>query len=170
MTGLSVAPATAADLAMLHPVIERAYRGESARLGWTHEADLIVEGERTDMATLQAIVADPESCLLMACDGETVIGCVHVQNKGGGLAYLGLLCIEPRLQAAGLGRQLVDAAERTARETFGCDTIEMTVIDRRGELLAWYERRGYARTGEVRDFPIAMDPPLFMAVLAKPLA
>ncbi|MBO9711866.1 GNAT family N-acetyltransferase [Sphingomonas sp.] len=166
---LAIRPATPADLPALHPVIERAYRGESARLGWTHEADLIIEGERTDLATLQGIVADPQSRLLVALYGGAVIGCVHVQAKGDGLAYLGLLCIEPTLQANGLGRQLVDAAETTARDILGCAEIEMTVIDRRSELLAWYERRGYARTGEQRDFPIELDPPLFMAVLAKPL-
>lgn len=169
MTGLTIRPATAADLPRLHPVIERAYRGESAKAGWTHEADLIVEGERTDLDTLTGIVADPDSRLLIALEGEAPIGCVHVANRGGGLAYLGLLCIDPTLQAGGLGRQLIAAAEATARDTFGADRMEMTVIDRRVELIAWYERRGYANTGEQRDFPIALDPPLFMTVLIKPL-
>lgn len=169
MTELTIRPATTADLPRLHPVIERAYRGESARAGWTHEADLIVEGERTDPETLAAIIADPESRLVMALDGDTPIGCVHVADRGNGLAYLGLLCVDPTLQAAGLGRQLVGAAEATARDTFGCDRMEMTVIDKRAELIAWYERRGYVNTGERRDFPIALDPPLFMTVLVKPL-
>lgn len=169
MTELTIRPATAADLTRLHPVIERAYRGESAKAGWTHEADLIVEGERTDPETLAGIVADPHSRLLMVLKGDTPIGCVHVANRGNGLAYLGLLCVDPTLQAAGLGRQLVAAAEAAARDTFGCDTMEMTVIDKRTELIAWYERRGYANTGERRPFPIALDPPLFMQVLVKRL-
>jgi hypothetical protein len=29
----------------------------------------------------------------------------------------------------------------------------MTVIAQRAELIAWYERRGYVRTGETRPFP-----------------
>jgi ribosomal protein S18 acetylase RimI-like enzyme len=156
------------DLARLHPVIERAYRGDSARLGWTHEADL-VEGERTDQATLAAIVENPASDLLIALDGDAPIGCVQVVDRGHGLAYLGLLCIEPQLQAAGMGRRLAAAAEAHARDSFGALRMEMTVIDRRAELIAWYERLGYARSGETRDFPIAMDPPLSMVVLVKPL-
>ena len=167
---LTICTATHADLLRLHPVIERAYRGESARAGWTHEADLIPEGERTDLETLTAIVADPAARLLIAFDGETPIGCVTVTDKGDGLAYLGLLCVDPSLQTAGLGKQLVHAAETTARETFGATGMEMTVIEQRTELIAFYERRGYAASGERRDFPITMTPPLFMTVLVKPLA
>lgn len=163
-----IRPAIVADLPRLHPVIERAYRGEDARAGWTHETDLL-DGQRTDMATLAAIFDDPATRLLIALNGETPIGCVQVSDHGGGTAYLGLLCIEPRLQAAGLGRRLIAAAEDTARATFAARRIEMTVIENRAELIAYYERRGYARTGERRDFPIAVQPPLFMAVLAKAL-
>jgi ribosomal protein S18 acetylase RimI-like enzyme len=156
------------DLPRLHPVIERAYRGDAARAGWTHEADLL-EGERTDLATLQAIVADSRQRLLIGEQGEAVLGCVNVADKGAGLAYLGLLCVDPELQAGGLGRRLLAAAEDCAREAFGAERIEMTVIDARAELIAWYERRGYAQTGERRDFVIAVEPPLFMTVLVKSL-
>lgn len=165
---LTIRPAALVDLPRLHPVIERAYRGDSARIGWTHEADL-VQGERTDLEALSGIVADPASDLLIASDGDTPIGCVQVVNRGGGLAYLGLLCVEPGIQAGGIGRRLVAAAEAHAQTVFGARTMEMTVIDRREELIAWYERLGYARSGETRDFPIALDPPLFMSVLVKPI-
>lgn len=166
---LTIRFAAAADLPGLHPVIERAYRGDEARAGWTHEAD-ILDGQRTDLATLAAILTTPGTRLLIALDGDTPIGCVQVSDHGGGTAYLGLLCIDPALQAAGLGRQLIAAAETLAREAFAATIIEMTVIESRAELIAYYERRGYARTGERRDFPIPLDPPLFMTVLAKPLA
>lgn len=165
---LSIRPAIPADLLAIHPVIERAYRGETARRGWTHEADLI-EGPRTNLQTLTAIVDDPEQVLLSAWDGNTAIGCVNVANRGGGTAYLGLLCIDPLRQAAGLGRQLIAAAEAHARDVFGCTRMEMTVIEERRKLIEYYLRRGYAETGARRAFPIPLDPPLFMTVLAKPL-
>ena len=167
---LHIRPASHADLPLLHPVIERAYRGDVARAGWTHEADLIIEGERTDLETLTGLIDDPASRLLIAQDGATIIGCVNVQDRGGGTAYLGLLCVDPLLQAGGIGRRLVTAAEQAARAGFGAERIEMTVIEQRIELIAWYERLGYAASGERRDFPIAMTPPLFMTVLVKPLA
>ena len=164
---LTIRPATREDLPALHPVVERAYRGESARSGWTHEADLITEGERTDLGTLRGLVDSPASRLLIAQNGDTIIGCVNVQDRGGGTAYLGLLCVDPLLQAGGVGRRLTAAAEETARTDFHAERIEMTVIDQRAELIAWYERLGYARSGERRDFPIAMTPPLYMTVLVK---
>ncbi|HEY0622194.1 GNAT family N-acetyltransferase [Sphingomonas sp.] len=163
-----IRPATEADLAPLHPVVERAYRGDSARAGWTHEADLVT-GERTDLETLRSLL-DGDSRLLVALDGDTILGCVNVSSRGGGLAYLGLLCVDPQLQAGGIGKQLVAAAEATARDTFAAARIEMTVIDRRAELIAWYVRHGYAPSGETRPFPVRLDPPLSMVVLVKPLA
>src|SRR4051794_12606418 len=117
-----------ADLPRLHPVIERAYRGDAARGGWTHEADLL-DGTRTDLATLAAILPEPAERLLVAERDGAIIGCVQVSDRGGGIAYLGLLCVDPLLQAGGLGRQLIAAAEAEARTAFAATTMEMTVID-----------------------------------------
>jgi GNAT superfamily N-acetyltransferase len=163
----AIRPATLEDLPRLHPVVERAYRGDSARQGWTHEADL-VSGDRTDIETLTGLLDGP-SRLLIALDGEAVLGCVNIAYRGDRLAYLGLLCVDPRLQTAGIGKQLLQAAEIAARDAFGADRIEMTVIDRRVELIAWYQRHGYAPSGETRAFPVPLDPPLSMTVLVKHL-
>jgi ribosomal protein S18 acetylase RimI-like enzyme len=166
---VTIRPALRDDLPAIHPIIERAYRGETARAGWTHEADLIIESPRTDIATLTAIVEDPNQRLLIADTGDGLLGCVQVTSKGDSLAYLGLLCVDPTLQSGGLGKRLVTAAETCARDTFGARAMEMTVIDKRAELIAFYERRGYRNTGEKRDFPVPLDPPLFMVVLVKGL-
>lgn len=166
---IQIRTATREDLPALHPVIERAYRGDTARQGWTHEADLNITGTRTDIATLAAIVGDPCQHLLIAEANGLPIGCVQVSDKGNGLAYLGLLCVDPALQAGGVGKQLAAAAEAVAREAFGASMMEMTVIAVREALIAYYARRGYVRTAEIRDFPVRLDPPLFMSVLVKPL-
>lgn len=161
--------ATPADLPSLHPVIESAYRGDSARAGWTFESDLLTS-PRTDLATLESILASPADRLLVAVRESAPIGCVQISDRGEGTAYLGLLCIDPALQAAGLGRALIAAAEDHAARLFAATTMEMTVIDRRPELIAYYQRRGYVLTAEKRAFPIPLDPPLEMVVLAKALA
>ncbi|TCM19030.1 ribosomal protein S18 acetylase RimI-like enzyme [Novosphingobium sp. PhB165] len=166
---MEIRVAVASDLPALHPVIERAYRGDSARAGWTFESDLL-DGERTDLEELTAVLESPADRLLVALSDEGApIGCVQVTDRGEGLSYLGLLCIDPVLQAGGLGRMLIAAAESLARDVFGARAMEMTVIDKRSELIAYYERRGYALTGEKRAFPIVLDPPLGMVVLEKPL-
>ena len=144
--------------------------GDAARAGWTFESDLL-SGPRTDLASLSAILASPTDWLLIALGEDAApIGCVQITDKGAGTAYLGLLCIDPARQAAGLGRHLIAVAEAHAARCFATTLMEMTVIDSRTELIAWYQRRGYAPTGEVRPFPIPLDPPLAMTVLAKALA
>ncbi len=148
--------ATASDLPTLHALIESAYRGEAARAGWSHEADLL-DGQRTDLAELEQMLADPAQLVLVLRDGDGITACVALAEKGGGLAYLGLLTVDPFRQATGLGRLILAAAEDHAAAEFAATRIEMTVIAQRDELIAWYERRGYALTGERRPFPHA-DP------------
>lgn len=163
--------ASAGDAPQLRRLLETAYRGETARRGWTHEADLL-DDERVAPGELEALLADPAVTMLVARDGvraaKALVGCVAVTRKSAALAYLGMLCVAPELQSSGLGRRLLDAAEDCARAQ-GIAAMEMTVIDSRTELIAWYERRGYARTGEARPFPVPRDPPLTFAVLEKPL-
>lgn len=168
-------PAIPTDIPALHALVERAYRGDSARRGWTHEAHLL-DGQRTDPAQLAAMIADPDQLILLHVEDGALAACVSVTRKPGGLAYLGLLSVDPDRQAGGLGRQLIAAAEDWARTRFGATRMEMTVIRQRPELVAYYERRGYALTGEERPFPYG-DPSigeplrrdLAFVVLAKPL-
>jgi ribosomal protein S18 acetylase RimI-like enzyme len=167
MPDIRITPAARADAPALKGLLEAAYRGDSARAGWNHEAD-ILDDERTSREELEALLADPTVTILTAREGEQLIGCVAVTRKDAGLAYLGMLCVLPTLQSAGLGRRLLDAAESLARSE-GIAGMEMTVIDSRESLIAWYERRGYRRTGETRPFPVLRDPPVTFAVLEKRL-
>ena len=146
-------PAAPDDVPALHRLVESAYRGDSAKAGWTHEADLL-GGQRTDEAELLDILADASRVILLAEVEGVLIGCVQVADQGRGLAYLGLLTVDPTRQAGGLGRLLIDAAEAEAVARFGATRMEMTVIRQRAELIAWYERRGYVLTGETRPFPL----------------
>lgn len=168
---IAIAAASPKDATALKALIEAAYRGSSARRGWNHEAD-ILDDQRTGPGEIEALLADPAVTILTAREGardnEALIGCVAVTFKDAALAYLGMLCVAPDLQSAGLGRRLLDAAEEHARGE-GIAAMEMTVIDSRDALIAWYERRGYLRTGETRPFPVLRDPPVTFAVLEKPL-
>ena len=149
----TIRPATRADIPTLHTLIESAYRGDSARQGWTHEADLL-DGQRTDPASLTEIIDDPDQRILVALHGSDIIGCVQIARKENGKSYLGLLSVDPLRQATGLGKQLIAAAEHAAATYFGAQLIEMTVIKQRSELIAYYSRRGYSATGEERPFPL----------------
>lgn len=148
--------ATASDVPSVQPLVHHAYRGDRARQGWSHEADLL-DAARIDEQALYEAVADPSQTILLAeRDGE-LIGCVQVTDKGDGLAYLGMLTVQADLQDQGLGRRLIAEAETLARTRYAATRMEMTVIVQRGELIEWYQRRGYVLTGETRPFP-ATDP------------
>ena len=155
---LALRAATPDDAPALLALIEGAYRGDSARRGWTHEADLL-DGQRTDLEDLRAVIADPKRVLLLAEADGAPFACVQLVDQGAGAAYLGMLTVDPARQGSGMGRDLLAAAEPEAAARFGADRVRMTVIRQRGELIAWYERRGYALTGETAPFP--MDDPRF---------
>ena len=149
----STRPATPADIPALHALIESAYRGDSAKRGWTHEADLL-GGQRTDPEALADMLGNADVRLLVAEESGRLIGCVQGSRVAADRAYLGLLTVDPALQAKGLGRQLIAAIEAECATAFGAQRMEMTVIGQREELIDYYVRRGYALTGETRPFPM----------------
>ena len=177
--GLRVRTACLADVAGLVQLVNSAYRGDSSRAGWTTEADLL-DGQRTDAAALQDFIEAGQRAgdraLLLFEDAAGPAACVQLEQQGD-KAYLGMLTIRPTLQAGGLGRALLAAAERHVREHWQARAVVMTVIEQRPELIAWYQRRGYAPTGKFGAFPYGdarfgepRRPDLRFVVLQKPLA
>lgn len=155
MTSTPSAPvfrtAAAADVQAVVALVESAYRGDSGRRGWTTESDLL-DGRRTNAADVAELIARPGSqILLLERDGQLLASC-HLERQGEA-AYFGMFAVDPSLQAAGLGKHLLGEAERIAREVWHCRAMEMTVIVQRKELIAWYQRRGYHRTGICKPFP-----------------
>jgi ribosomal protein S18 acetylase RimI-like enzyme len=148
---LTYRDAAEADVPALVALIESAYRGESSRAGWTSEAD-ILGGQRTDPQGVREVITAPGSRLMIIeRDGEPV-ACCQLEHRGEA-AYFGMFAVRPDLQGAGLGRRIIAEAERSVRETWGVAEMHMTVISVREDLIAWYERRGYRRTGRMTPFP-----------------
>ncbi|WP_069174025.1 GNAT family N-acetyltransferase [Streptomyces griseus] len=143
--------ATEDDIPVLVRLVESAYRGDASRAGWTTEAD-ILDGQRTDAQGVREVVEAPAGRMLLAeLDGEPV-ACCQLEHRGTA-AYFGMFAVKPELQGAGLGKVIIAEAERAARASWGVREMHMTVITVREELIAWYERRGYRRTGELTPFP-----------------
>jgi ribosomal protein S18 acetylase RimI-like enzyme len=148
---LSFVEAKPEDASVIADLVNSAYRGDSSRVGWTTEADLL-EGKRTDAEEIRALIGAPGSMFLMCVEGADVVGSVFLR-KGETAAYLGMLVVSPRLQGAGIGSRLMAAAEEAAKKAWGVSTMSMAVISCRHELIAFYERRGYRRTGERKPLP-----------------
>lgn len=151
MPALRFRSATERDIPALIDLVTSAYRGDASRRGWTTEADLL-DGQRIDADMLRADLAQPQSVVLLAEDGARLVACAHV-GVDDGAGYFGMFSVDPTAQGGGIGKIVLAEAERIARETFGCARMRMTVIDCRDELIAFYERRGYVRTGITKPFP-----------------
>ncbi len=140
--------ARAEDAGSVAALVNEAYRGGG---GWTTEARLL-SGPRIDAAGIAALIARPDSVLLLLEEAARVAGSVHLERRDS-YAYLGLLAVEPARQGGGAGKRLLAAAEAWMARAWGTTQVRMTVLTARAELLAFYERRGYRRTGRVEAFP-----------------
>ncbi|NOT86850.1 MAG: GNAT family N-acetyltransferase [Lysobacter sp.] len=162
---LSFRTATHDDIPALIELVTSAYRGDASRQGWTTEADLL-DGQRIDADMLRTDLDTPGSIVLLAIDSRDddrprLVACANIAAQTGSdaipTAYFGMFSVSPDVQGGGVGRIVLAEAERMAHETLGCSRMRMTVIDAREELIAYYERRGYLRTGIKKPFPYG-DP------------
>ena len=99
-----ISPASLRDIPALLSLVNGAFRGDSARRGWTHEADLLEGALRTDEATLRELLETPDA-IIFKIKGEAsdLQGCVYLHKQESGL-YLGMLTVAPELQAKGIGK------------------------------------------------------------------
>lgn len=175
MDNLTFRTATDADIPALVTLVTSAYRGDASRQGWTTEADLL-DGQRIDADALLRDIERPRSRIVLAERQRVLLACAHVAEEDGA-GYFGMFSVRPDLQGGGVGKAVLAEAERVAREEWGLTAMRMTVIDIRDELIAFYERRGYVRTGIKKPFPygdarygIPRRDDLRFEVLEKPLA
>ena len=140
-----------ADIDAIVALVQSAYRGDSGRRGGTTASDLL-DGQRTDAADVAALIGRPGSLVLLLEQGGRLCASCHLERQGE-VGYFGMFAVDPAQQAGGLGKRVLAEAERVAREAWHCRAMRMTVIVQRTELIAWYQRRGYRRSGEYLPFP-----------------
>jgi len=175
MDTLTFRPATHADIPALVALVTSAYRGDVSKQGWTTEADML-EGQRIDPDVLARDIERDRSRILLAERDGALLACAHVaEDEGAG--YFGMFSVRPDLQGGGVGKAVLAEAERVARDEWRLPAMRMTVIDIRDELIAFYGRRGYVRTGIKKPFPygderygIPKRDDLRFEILEKPLA
>jgi N-acetylglutamate synthase-like GNAT family acetyltransferase len=143
--------ATIQDAKQLETLLNTAYRGETAKLGWTHEADLIAGNVRVNEAMIMENLNTNNAVFLKYVnDNEEIIGCVNLKKIEEKL-YLGMFGVQPTQQDSGIGKHLLIAAEEYASHVKS-NTIYMTVISLRTELIDWYKTKGFRETGETQPF------------------
>ena len=143
--------ATLHDTPALVALVTSAYRGYASRAGWTTEAD-ILDGARIGPDVLRADLERPRSKIVLLEQAGNLLACAHVAEDDGA-GYFGMFAVAPTLQGGGIGKRLLAECERIARDDWHLPVMRMTVIDVRDALIAFYQRRGYQRTGVFKPFP-----------------
>lgn len=139
------------DAPAITALVNSAYRGDSSRAGWTTEADLLT-GVRVNPEDVRELIETEDSFILLCLRDGNIVGSVNLL-KTEDAAYLGMFAVNPELQGGGIGKQFMQAAEELAKQRWHAKKMWMTVITTRHELIAYYERRGYQRTGRIKPFP-----------------
>ncbi|MBC7934867.1 MAG: GNAT family N-acetyltransferase [Rhizobacter sp.] len=150
-TDKNIRLADVTDILLIVDLLNRAYRGEDSKKGWTTEAHLIAGDTRTNEASVKEAMEETGSVLLKYTnDAHEIIGCVNLQTHADKI-YLGMFAVAPQLQGGGVGKKLLAAAGEYALQK-SCTAIYMTVISVRNDLIDWYKRHGYADTGKKKSF------------------
>ncbi len=157
------------DAETIAALVNSAYRGEHSKRGWTTEAELL-DGRRTNAEDVRQLIKQPGSIILLCLQGQEIVGSVHIEQIGE-QADLGMFVVEPTLQGSGVGKRLLALAEHTAQQEWGVNRMVMCVVTLRHELIAFYQRRGYRRTGVFKPFPTnpAMWTPKVSGLLLETL-
>jgi ribosomal protein S18 acetylase RimI-like enzyme len=151
VTDLHVRFAGPADVAAVAALTELAYRGPAAATGWTNETGLLT-GPRTSEGQVAELIGDEGSRFVLAHLDGRLVGSALIQ-RAGDTAHFGMFSVDPAVQGRGVGKSLLAACESTARELWASGAMTLTVISVREDTIAWYERRGYRRTGRHLPFP-----------------
>jgi ribosomal protein S18 acetylase RimI-like enzyme len=150
MSKLKIREATVKDAAEIACLVNAAYRPQAGEGGWTHESSL-VSGDRTSPEQVADVLID--SVVLVGLHDAKLVACVQIEGKGNE-AFIGMLAVEPSIQAGGLGKTMLTEAERYAESSLSATQFVLVVVSARAELVQFYLRRGYEETGQRLAYPI----------------
>lgn len=156
LTDVLIRAATPADVDAIVDSVNAAYQVER----------FFVEGNRTSVDDVRAEMSRG-TFLVATDDGGAVVGSVFVEVHGGRGAF-GMLAVAPSAQRAGLGRLLIDAAERHAM-SLGASVMHIHVVNLRTDLLPRYARLGYLATGTGPYVHRPVVRPCHFILMSKPL-
>ena len=140
------------DAEAIAQLVNQAFRPRTGIAGWTHEAHLVA-GDRIDPDRVRQFVAAEGCVLLLGMAGTEIVACMQLERAGTRVS-IGMLAVAPDCQGGGLGKAMLAHAEAHAVQRWQVEKFVMRVLPARAELLAFYLRRGYRRSGEVSDYPV----------------
>jgi ribosomal protein S18 acetylase RimI-like enzyme len=142
--------ATKEEAPQLQNLIHAAFRFTDASVEWIGSPEL-ANTFNMDINVIIERIASPENVFFIVSDtpnGPT-IACVNVFKKAPDYGRIALLAVDPTIQRGGLGKIVMKKAERYLKEELGVKRIGLNALHTRKGLIAWYERQGYVKTGDV---------------------
>lgn len=150
MDQLTFCAATTTDTAEIARLVNAAYRPPPGAEGWTHETN-IVSGDRTSSRQVEELLH--HSVVLVGLRNGKIVACVQIESKDRD-AYIGMLAVEPTMQATGVGKAMLAQAEAYAASILGAEWFVLVVVATRTELIQFYLRRGYQESGQRLPYPV----------------
>ncbi|KAJ5802298.1 uncharacterized protein N7503_004748 [Penicillium pulvis] len=163
MADLHFRIATPADAPSIQQLVQSAFRAEDSRKDWT--ADMALGRSFTiSVEDVKTTISKPECAILLAFtkdhDLDVLVASIDMTKRANDHARLSMVAVHQDYQQAGIGRRVLAYAEEYSQQEWGATTSELNALSTRQELIAWYLRRGYQKTGEESPFPTEKFPQL----------
>jgi N-acetylglutamate synthase-like GNAT family acetyltransferase len=154
---VQIRAAEPADAPIIARLVNDAFRSER----------FFTDADRTNPEKVTALLQ--KGRFVMLFEDGMLAGCVYTELRGD-RGYFGLLAVEPQRQRSGIGARLIAAAEQHCRAA-GCRFMDLTFVNVRQELPAYYQRFGYIESGTL-PFPadqVTPKVPVHLVRMSKTL-
>jgi ribosomal protein S18 acetylase RimI-like enzyme len=144
--------ATLEDAPQVQQLVQSAFRAEDSRPDWTSDMDLSLRFTMK-LEDVIAQISKPHGDILIAVQDDAIVGSVEVSKRNEDEGRVSMLAVDQSRQRGGLGRELLGHAEEYCVRIWAVKKLSLGALSSRQELIKWYMRRGYHKTGVTTPFP-----------------